>query len=211
MKTLGILGAGNLGSQVAHAAVAAGLSVVIANARGPETLAELIADLGPAARAADPAEAARAGDVVVLCTPLNSFADLPADDLAGKVVVDATNYYPELFGAIPELDSRAGTTAEFLQSQLPKSIVIKGLNNLGAADITADAQPAGTPNRRALAVAGDDPQAKATVVSLIDTLGFDVIDAGPLSESWRFQRDQPAYGTRLDADQMRTALTQAQR
>jgi predicted dinucleotide-binding enzyme len=211
MKTLGILGAGNLGSQVAHAAVAAGLSVVIANARGPETLAELVADLGPAARAADPAEAARAGDVVVLCTPLNSFADLPADDLAGKVVVDATNYYPELFGAIPELDSRPGTTAEFLQSQLPKSIVIKGLNNLGAADITADAQPAGTPNRRALAVAGDDPEAKSTVVSLIDTLGFDVIDAGPLSESWRFQRDQPAYGTRLDADQMRTALTQAQR
>ncbi|WP_041289162.1 NADPH-dependent F420 reductase [Kribbella flavida] len=211
MKTLGILGAGNLGSQVARAAVAAGLSVVIANARGPESLAELVAELGPAARAADPAEAAEAADLVILCTPLNAYPDLPADQLAGKVLVDATNYYPEFFGAIPELDTRSETTSEFLQSRLPRSIVIKGLNNLGAADLTTDGQPAGSADRRALAVAGDDQDAKSQVVSLIDTLGFDVIDAGALSEGWRFERDQPAYGTRRDADQMRTALSQATR
>ncbi|ONI75815.1 NADP oxidoreductase [Kribbella sp. ALI-6-A] len=211
MKTLSVIGAGNLGAQIARAAVAAGLSVVIANSRGPESLAELVSELGPAARAADPADAATAGDLVVLCTPLNSYPDLPAAQLEGKVLVDATNYYPELFGPIPEFDSRSMSSSEFLQSRLPGSVVIKALNNLGAADLTTDGQPAGSPGRRALAVAGDDPDAKARVVALVDALGFDVIDAGPLSEGWRFQRDQPAYGIRLDADQMRAALSDAKR
>lgn len=211
MTTIGIIGAGNVGAQVARRALATGHPVVIANTRGPDSLAGLIADLGPGARAATPEEAARAGDIVVVAIPINGYPDLPADALAGKVVVDTGNYYPDWNGSVAELDDESTTTSERLQALLPASRVVKALNNLGAADLTAHAQPAGSADRRALAVAGDDADAKARVAALIDSFGFDVVDAGPLAEGWRFQRDLPAYGVRRTAAQMRHALADARR
>ena len=210
-STIGVIGSGNVGSSVARAAVAAGHDVVIANSRGPASLGALVAELGPHARAATVEEAARAGDLVVLAVPLHSYRDLPVEPFAGKVVIDAGNYYPDWNGHLPELDDETTTTSELLQAHLPTSRVVKALNNIGAADVVTDGQPAGTPGRRALVVAGDDPAARAQAAALLDSFGFDAVDAGPLAEGWRYQRDLPAYGVRHDAAQMREALTAARR
>lgn len=211
MTTIGIIGTGNVGTGFARRAVAAGYSVVLANSRGPETITDLVAELGPAASAATVETAAREADLVFAAIPIDRYASLPADAFAGKVVIDAGNYYPSWNGSIPPLDDESTTTSELLQASLPGSVVVKAFNNLGAADIVGDALPAGAPGRRALTVAGDDADAKASVAELIDTFGFDVVDAGPLAEGWRYQRDTPAYGRRLDRGGMIAALAAAER
>jgi predicted dinucleotide-binding enzyme len=211
MPTIAVIGAGNVGSHVARRAVETGHTVVLANSRGPESLTDLVARLGPSASAATVEKAAQTGDIVVVAVPISSYRDLPVEPFAGKIVVDTGNYYPDWNGRIPELDDETTTTSEILQEHLPSSRVVKALNNLGAADLVADAQAAGTPDRRALVVAGDDQQAKADVTALIDAFGFDVIDAGPLAEGWRYQRDLPAYGVRRGAQEMRAALAAATR
>ena len=209
MATIGIIGAGNVGSQVARAALAAGHSVVLANSRGPQSLAGLVTELGPGARAASIEEAARAGDLVVLAVPLQHHPHLPAEAFAGRVVVDAGNYYAAFNGTIPALEAGTTTSSEQLQAHLAGARVVKALNNLGSADVTADRLPPGTPGRRALTVAGDDPDARAQVAAFIDSLGFDVVDAGPLAEGRRYQPGSPAYGVRRDAAGMRAALAAA--
>src|SRR5262245_33047632 len=125
MSTIGLIGAGHIGSQVARLAVANGHSVIVSNSRGPETLSALVAELGPHARAATPAEAAKASDIVVVTIPLKNIKSIPVEPLAGKIVIDTNNYYPERDGRIPELDSESTTTAELLQAHLPSSKVVK--------------------------------------------------------------------------------------
>ena len=211
MTTLGIIGAGHIGSQVARAAVAHGYDVVIANSRGPETLADLIAELGPKARAATPAEAGAAGDVVVVTVPLRAIDQVPVEPLAGKIVLDTNNYYFERDGHIDALDRGETTTSELLQQHLPTSRVVKAFNHIPAANITVDVAPAGTPDRRALATAGDDAEAVSFVTDLYDQFGFDTVNIGPLSESWRVERDRPAYVVRQNADELRANLAIANR
>jgi predicted dinucleotide-binding enzyme len=211
MKTIGIIGAGHIGSQVARLAIANGYRVVISNSRGPETLAGLVAELGPNARAASPFEAAQAGDIVVVTIPLKNYRSVPVEPLAGKIVIDTNNYYPQRDGHIPELDNESTTTSELLQSQLPASKVVKAFNHIYAAELTTHGQPAGSRNRRALVIAGDDAGAKAVVTQLLDQFGFDTVDAGPLSEGWRIQRDTPGYGPRRTAEQLRQDLAAARR
>ena len=211
MKTLGLIGAGHIGSQVARLAVAHGYRVVISNSRGPETLADLVKELGPSARAATPEEAAKAGDIVVVSVPLKAYRSVPVEPLAGKIVIDTNNYYPQRDGHIPELDNESTTTAELLQAHLPTSKVVKAFNHIYAAELTTHGQPAGTPNRRALVIAGDDASAKVTVTKLLDAFGFDTVDAGPLREGWRIQRDTPGYGPRRTAAQLKKDLATAKR
>ncbi|HZZ85080.1 MAG TPA: NADPH-dependent F420 reductase [Anaeromyxobacteraceae bacterium] len=211
MKTIGLIGAGHIGSQLARLSVANGYDVVLSNSRGPETLAELVKELGPRARAAAPEEAARAGDLVVVTVPLKAYRSVPVEPLAGKVVVDTNNYYPQRDGHLRELDEETTTTSELLQAHLPRSKVVKAFNHIYAADLTTHGQPPGTPSRRALVIAGDDAGAKATVAGLIDHFGFDVVDAGPLREGWRIQRDTPGYGPRRTADELRRDLAAAKR
>ena len=211
MKTIGLIGAGHIGSQVARLAVAHGDSVVITNSRGPETLADLVKELGPRARAATPLEAAKAGDIVVVSVPLKNYRTVPVEPLAGKIVIDTNNYYPQRDGQIPELDNESTTTAELLQAHLPTSKVVKAFNHIYAAELTTHGQPAGTPNRRALAIAGDDPSAKAVVTKMLDAFGFDTVDAGPLREGWRIQRDTPGYGPRRTASELKRDLALAKR
>ena len=209
--TIGLIGAGNIGSQVARLAVANGYKVVISNSRGPESLASLVAELGPAARAATVEEAAKAGDMVVVTVPLKNYRVVPAELVAHKIVIDTNNYYPERDGHIPELDNESTTTAELLQAHLPTSKVVKAFNHIRAAELTTDGQPAGTENRRALVIAGDDAEAKKAVTALLDQFGFDTVDAGPLKEGWRIQRDTPGYGPRRNAAELRRDLTAAKR
>jgi predicted dinucleotide-binding enzyme len=211
MTTIGLIGAGHIGSQIARLAVARGYRVVISNSRGPETLTALVAELGPNARAATALDAAKAGDIVVVTVPLKSYREVPIEPLAGKVVIDTNNYYPQRDGHIPELDNESTTTSELLQAHLPASKVVKAFNHIYAAHLTTDGRPAGTANRRALVIAGDDREAKARVTNLLEQFGFDTVDAGPLKEGWRIQRDTPGYGPRRTADELRRDLAAAKR
>jgi hypothetical protein len=211
MATIGLIGAGHIGSQLARLAVAHGYDVVLSNSRGPETLGPLVAELGARARAATPSDAATAGDIVVVTIPLKAIGTVPVTPLKGKIVIDTNNYYPQRDGHIPELDNESTTTAELLQKHLPESKVVKAFNHLYAQELTTHGQPKGTANRRALVIAGDDATAKRTVADMIDQFGFDVVDAGPLKEGWRIQRDTPGYGPRRTAEELRRDLAQAKR
>jgi 8-hydroxy-5-deazaflavin:NADPH oxidoreductase len=211
MATIGLIGAGHIGSQVARLAISRGHDVVISNSRGPETLAGLVAELGPRGRAATPVEAAQAADIAVVTIPLKNYREVPVAPLAGKIVIDTNNYYPQRDGHIPELDNESTTVSELLQAHLPTSRVVKAFNHIYAAALTTDGQPAGSKNRRALVIAGDDAGAKATIAQLLDEFGFDAVDAGPLKEGWRIQRDTPGYGPRRTADELRKDLASARR
>ncbi|MFF7291473.1 NADPH-dependent F420 reductase [Microbacterium sp. NPDC008134] len=210
MTTIGIIGAGNIGAQVARAAVATGYDVVIANSRGPETLTDLIDELGPKAKAATAVEAGEAGDVVVVTVPLKAIGDVPVEPLAGKIVLDTNNYYFERDGHIAALDKGETTTSEIVQAHLPTSRIAKAFNHIYAADITTDGTPAGTPDRRALATAGDE-EAVAFLTKFYDEIGFDTVNIGPLSESWRVERDRPAYVVRQNAAELEANLAKANR
>jgi len=211
MTTFGIIGAGNIGSAVAKAVIGLGHDVVIANSRAPETLDGLIAELGPKARAARAEEAAEAAEVAVVTVPFHAFRDVPAAQLAGKIVLDTNNYYFERDGHVPELDRGEATTSGMLQQHLLESKVAKAFNSIGAQEITGDGRPAGSPERRALATSSDYPEAAEFVLRLYDELGFDGVDVSPLSESWRFERDRPAYGKRQTRDELIANLAKANR
>ncbi len=206
MSTFGIIGAGNIGSQLARALTARGYDVVIANSRGPETLASLIEELGPHARAATAQEAAEAADAAVVTVPMRAMAAVPVEELAGKIVLDTNNYYWERDGHITQLDRGEATTSGLLQSHLPTSKVVKAFNHINSGDITTTGSAAGTPDRRALGTASDYPEAIEFVTRLYDELGFDTVSAGTLSESWRLERDRPAYVVRQNAEELRANL-----
>lgn len=216
MKTLGLIGSGHIGSTLAKLATTTGLEVVLSNRRGPDTLTELVDRLGPHARAATVEEAAAAGDIVVVTIPLKNYRQVPVAPLAGKVVIDTDNYYPERDGQIPELDNESTTTSELLQAHLPTSKVVKAFNNIYFEHLATLGRPAGSPDRSALPIAGDDAAAKAAVTELIDSFGYDVVDVGPLAEGWRFQRDTAAYvrpygDAPVTTDALRVALAAARR
>jgi predicted dinucleotide-binding enzyme len=211
MTTIGLIGAGHIGSQLARAAIAHGHDVVLSNSRGPETLTDLVAELGPSARAGTSAEAAEAADIAVVTIPVKAIGSVPIEPLAGKPVIDTNNYYAQRDGVIPELEDESLTSAELLERHLVGAHVVKAFNHIQSAAITAEAQESGTPDRRALIVAGDDEAAKATVAAFIDEIGFDVVDLGPLAEGWRIQPETPGYGPRMTAAELRTATEAAAR
>ncbi|HEX6359028.1 NADPH-dependent F420 reductase [Actinophytocola sp.] len=194
MTTLGLIGSGHIGSTVARLALAAGYDVVLSNSRGPETLTDLVTELGPKARAATAAGAARAGDIVVVSIPVKSVRDVPAEPLAGKVVIDTGNYYPARDGHFAELDSGELTTTELVARHLSGARVVKGFNNIFYRHLAELARPAGAPDRSAIVIAGDDQDAKKAASEFLDDIGYDTVDAGPLSEGWRFEPGTPAYG-----------------
>ena len=193
MTTIGFIGSGNIGGTVARLAIDAGYDIVLSNSRGPETLAELAASLGPHARAATSAQAAQAGDLVVVTVPLGRVEDIAPGPLAGKIVIDTCNYYPERDGAIAALDDKTITTSGLVQKHLSGAKVVKAFNNIYFQHLGSMQRPAGASDRTTLMIAGDDEAAKQAVAAFIDTIGYDVFDTGTLADSWRFQRDQPAY------------------
>jgi 8-hydroxy-5-deazaflavin:NADPH oxidoreductase len=203
---IGLIGAGNIGSTLARLAVDNGHEVVVSNSRGPETLTDLVDSLGDSARAGTAAEAAQDGELVVVTIPLRSYRQVPVAELAGKTVIDTNNYYPQRDGHIAALDDGSTTSSELLAAHLPTSRIVKAFNNIYFKDLATQGQPAGTPDRRALPVAGDDDEPKKVVSELIEEFGFDVVDVGPLSEGRRFERDKPAYVARFDAGSLREAL-----
>jgi predicted dinucleotide-binding enzyme len=193
MTTLGIIGAGEVGSAVARAAIAHGYKVVIANSRGPETLKALIDELGPAARAATAAEAATAGDFVVVAVPLKLVNNMPVEALAGKIVLDTNNYMIWRDGNYPAIDSGEKTVYELRQEQLPASKVVQAFTHIQAPRIATAARPRGASDRIAVPISSNFPEAIDLVARLFDQLGFDTVDNSPLSEAWRSAPGQPAW------------------
>jgi 8-hydroxy-5-deazaflavin:NADPH oxidoreductase len=183
-----------IGGTVARLAVDAGHHVVLSNSRGPETLLDLAAELGPLARAATAAEAAQAGDIVVVTIPVKACYDVPAAPLAGKVVMDTGNYYPERDGQIPELDNGSLSSSELLAQLLPGAFVVKVFNNIFFKHLLNLARPAGAADRSYLPIAGDSAAAKATVTEFLDSIGYGAVDVGTLADGWRYQPGTPAYG-----------------
>jgi predicted dinucleotide-binding enzyme len=203
---IGIVGSGMIGGTLARLLTAAGHDVVIGNTRGPESLAGLVAELGLRATAATAEGAAEAGDVVIVAIPFAKFGDLPAAVLAGKVVVDTGNYYRPRDGAFPEIDAGTTGSSEVMADVLPGATVVKAFNTIWYVHLTEHATPPGTPGRRAIPIAGDDPAAKLTVTALIDDVGFDAYDAGPLAAGRRLQPGEPVYNVRLTKEELAAAL-----
>lgn len=201
---IGIIGAGFIARAVTAVAMKHGHEIMVSNTRSPETLFSLTASTG--CKAGSPQEAAEFGDIVLVAIPLKAYQTIPVAPLEGKIVLDANNYYPERDGHIGELDRDEITTSELLARHLPKSKVVKVFNAIQATDIESDGRPAGSPDRRAHPIAGDDAAAKKVVADLVDQFGFDVVDAGPLSEGRRFQRGTPAYCVPMDSRQLQEAL-----
>jgi len=213
---IGIIGAGNIGGNLARGLGRLGHEVAVANSRGPQTLTDLAGE--PGVTPVQATDAARGADLVVVTVPQKNVPDLPSGILDalpdGTVVVDTGNYYPrERDGRIEALES--GTPESVWTSQLldPAGRLrwVKAFNGIRADHLLTAGRPAGSGDRRALPVAGDDAAAKAAVGELLDALGFDAVDAGPLAESWRQQPATPVYGAETDAAGITAALAAASR
>ena len=192
-QTIGIIGAGMIGGQVARLAVAAGLDVIVSNSRSPETLAGLVQELGSGARAATPEEAVREGDLVVLAIPFLAYSKLSPDALTRKVVVDTMNYYPERDGQMPEVQTDKIASSELVQRHLRNALLVKAINNMDWVRLLSRARPARHPERSALPIASDHSEAKGTAAKFLDSIGYDAVDMGGLADSWRSEPTMPAY------------------
>ncbi|MGI3784827.1 MAG: NADPH-dependent F420 reductase [Janthinobacterium lividum] len=222
MTTVGIIGSGQLGGAIARLAVDAGHQVVLSNSRGPDSLTDAAAALGPRASAATSREAAAAGDLVVVTVPVKAFPDLLGLPLAGKTIIDTCNYGPERDGPIPELDSSSLTSSELLLRHVADARVVKAFNNIFYKHLLSLPRPLGAPDRSYLPIAGDSAPAKAAVTELVESLGYGGVDAGPLAGSWRQETGTPVWGTPygpysnekgqpVDEDAVRAALAAATR
>ncbi|HUN31816.1 MAG TPA: NAD(P)-binding domain-containing protein [Trebonia sp.] len=211
MTTIGIIGSGHVGSNLAQAAIEHGYDVVLSGSGKPEKLDGLVGQLGPGARAAMPEEAALAGDFAIVATPIAAIDSIPVQPLAGKVVIATINYFPQRDGHISEIDDGSVTVPGMLQRHLPASKVVRAFSMIDAADMSGDGHPAGDPKRRAIAIAGDDAAARQLVAGLADELGFDVVDLGGLAESWRVDPGQKGFVTRQTAAELRANAAAAQR
>lgn len=205
---IGIIGSGNIGSALAKHLKAHGHDVVIANSRGPSSLDKIARETGAKAVAVE--EAARAKDLIIITIPEAAVPNLPLKILAATkaVIVDTGNYYPTRDGQISEIES--GLTESEWVSKVIGRDVVKAFNNIGAQSLVSKGTPTGTEDRVALSAAGNDPHQRKVVLQMIDEIGFDAVDAGGLSESWRQQPGTPAYCQDLSVDALKSALLQAE-
>lgn len=211
MTTIGIIGSGHVGSNLAKAAIAHGYDVVLSGSGKPDVLAALAGELGPKARAATAVEAAAAGDFAIVATPIAAVESIPVEPLRNKVVIATINYFPQRDGHIAEIDDGTVTVPGVLQRHLPDSKVVRAFSMIEAADMSGDGHPAGDQKRRAIAIAGDDGAARQLVAGIVEEFGFDVVDLGGLAQSWRVDPGQNGFVTRQSADELRANAAAARR
>ena len=208
---IGVIGTGNMGGTLARRLARLGHQVSIANSRGPESLIALSAEIG--ATPVSVVDAAKAGEIVVISIPTNAVADLPRElfaNLPSRVVIDTGNYHPELRDGRIEAIEQGMPDSQWVAQQIGHPVV-KAFNNIFAKSLLEKGVPKGTTGRIGLSVFGDSLDAKATVLRLIDDLGFDPVDGGDLDNSWRQQPGTPAYCRDLEAPALRRALAEAVR
>lgn len=195
MTTVGLIGSGQIGTAIARLAIQAGHGVVLSNSRGAETLTDVVAELGPMTSAATSREAAEAGDIVVVTVPINAFRTLPAAEMVGKTVIDTCNYGPQRDGHIPELEDSSLTSSELLHRFIPGTMLVKAFNNIFYKHLVSLARPAGAADRSYLPIAGDSLPGKAAATEFLNSIGYGVVDAGSLAESWRQATGTPVWGS----------------
>jgi len=186
---LGIVGAGKFGTTLARAAVTAGYDVAISGSGPMDDIALTVAVLAPGAHAATTAEVVRHAELIVLAVPTHRFRELPRDLFAGKILVDAMNYWQPVDGNDPELTAAADGTSRIVQERFPTARVVKSLNQLGYHQFDENRRSKRAPDRIAIGAAGDDPGAVRKVMRLVDRLGFDPVDAGPLKNGLALEPD----------------------